>query len=69
MFSKIQDEKFSVDREKELDFFEQLNDKIWKKSYKMRQQYFNWMITLFTSPKDTIKGFDKIDFMDKIAAF
>ena len=37
---------------------------------KTNQQYFNWMILMLTENyQATLKGFEQIDFMDKIASF
>lgn len=46
-----------------------MTGKLWKDGFKMKSQYPNWIMTLFTKPESTLKGFRKIDFMDKIAAF
>jgi hypothetical protein len=55
--------------EEQIHFYTQLKDTIWKDGYKMRNQYFNWLMTLLNNPKDVLKGFSKINFMDKIASF
>lgn len=57
------------DYQKSLDFYKQLVEKFWKDGFKMKNQYFNWLMTLFTNPKNSMKGFRKIDFLDKIASF
>jgi hypothetical protein len=69
LFNEIYNKGNKVDSQKALDFYKQLNEKIWKDNFKMKNQYFNWVMTLFTNPKATLKGFKKIDFMDKIASF
>lgn len=51
------------------EFYKSLKDTIWKDGYKMRNEYFNWIMTLFNNPHAALKGFKKIDFLDKIAAF
>lgn len=53
----------------DLAFFRMLIDKIFKKQFIMRQEYFNWTLSLLTDPKLVTKGFKKINFLDKIAAF
>jgi hypothetical protein len=55
--------------EEQIHFYTQLKDTIWKDGYKMRNQYFNWLMTLLNNPKDVLKGFSKINFMDQIASF
>ncbi|CAI2381807.1 unnamed protein product [Moneuplotes crassus] len=51
------------------EFYKSLKNTIWKNGYKMRNEYFNWVMTLFNSPHAALEGFKKIDFLDKIAAF
>ena len=68
MFNEIHSKNFTPGIGKEENFYKQLKDKIWKDGYKMRNEYFNWILTLFNNPKGIIKGFKQIDFMDKIAS-
>jgi len=53
----------------DLDFYKQLINKVFKDGFKMKNEYFNWVLTLFNNHKATINGFEKIDFMDRIASF
>jgi hypothetical protein len=70
LFNNLYPEKNSRgDNKQDLEFYKQLTSKIFKDGFKMRNEYFNWLMTLFTNHKATIKGFSKIDFMDKIASF
>lgn len=57
------------DIQNQIDFYMHLKETIWKDGFRMRNHYFNWLMTLFNNPKDVLKGFSNINFMDKIASF
>ena len=67
--NKIYPKNVATESEESMEFYKQLKNKIWKDGYKMKNEYFNWVMTLFNNPKGVLKGFKQIDFMDKIASF